>query len=47
MKDGALYTLISRLKFDDKERYEIEIFNDNIIYDNEEVKKIMDFYLKN
>jgi len=42
-----MYTLISRLKFDDKERYEIEIFNDNIITDNEEVKKIMDFYLKN
>ena len=46
MKDGALYTLISRLKFNDKERYEIEIFNDNLIPDNAEVKKIMDFYLK-
>ena len=46
MKDGALYTLISRLKFNDKERYEIEIFNDNLISDNAEVKKIMDFYLK-
>jgi hypothetical protein len=47
MKDGALYTLISRLKFNDKERYEIEIFNDNLISNNAEVKKIMDFYLKN
>jgi len=41
LKEGALYTLISRLKFDDKERYEIEIFNDNIISDDEEVKKII------
>ena len=46
MKDGALYTLISRLKFNDKEKYEIEILENNIIYDNEEVKKIMDFYIK-
>jgi len=46
MKDWALYTLISRLKFDDKERYEIDIFfNDNLISHNAEVKKIMDFYL--
>lgn len=46
MKDGALYTLISRLKFDDKERYEIEILKEQIISDNEEFKKMMDFYLK-
>jgi len=46
MKNGALYTLISRLKFNDKERYEIEIFNNNLISDNTEVKKIMNFYLK-
>jgi len=33
------------LKFNYKEKYEIEILENNIIYDNEEVKKIMDFYL--
>jgi len=47
IKDGALYTLISRLKFDDKERYEIEILKEQINSDNEEFKKMMDFYLKN
>lgn len=46
MKDGALYTLISRLKFNDKERYEIEIFNDNLISDNAEVKKNNGFLFK-
>jgi hypothetical protein len=25
IKDGTLYTLISRLKFEDKEKYEIDI----------------------
>ena len=34
MKDGALYTLISRLKFNDKERYEIEILKEQINSDN-------------
>jgi len=49
LKEGALYTLISRLKFDDKERYEIETLNNNILNDNEELKNItnfMNFYLK-
>jgi len=43
-KDGSLYTLISRLKFDDKEKYEIETLKNNILYDNEEVKNIMNFF---
>jgi len=46
MKDGALYTLISRLKFEDKEKYEIETLKNNILFDNEEIKKIMNFCLK-
>ena len=46
LKDGGIYTLISRLKFDDKEKYEIEIFKNNILNDYEEVKNIMDFCLK-
>jgi len=46
MKDGALYTLISRLKFNDKEKYEIEILKNNILFDNEYVKKIMIFCLE-
>ena len=49
LKEGSLYTLISRLKFDDKERYEIETLNNNILNDNEELKNIMNFmnfYLK-
>ena len=49
MKDGALYTLISRLKFNDKEKYEIETLNNNILNDNEELKnitKFMNIYLK-
>jgi hypothetical protein len=36
-KDGALYTLISRLKFDDKEKYEIEILKNNILNDTQEI----------
>ena len=47
LKEGSLYTLISRLKFDDKESYEIETLNNNILNDNEELKNIMNFYLKN
>ncbi len=46
LKEGALYTLISRLKFTDKERYEINVLNRNIFNDNEEVKNIMKFCLK-
>lgn len=46
MKDGALYTLISRLKFTNQMEYEIETFKSNILYDNEEVKNIMNFCLK-
>ncbi len=45
-KDGALYTLISRLKFTDKDKYEIDVLNRNLINDNEEVKNIMNFCLK-
>lgn len=46
LKDGALYTLISRLKFDDKEKYEIDILKSNVLCDNEEVKNIINFFLK-
>ena len=46
LKEGALYTLISRLKFTDKEKYEINVLNRNIFNDNEEVKNIMNFCLK-
>ena len=41
LKEGALYTLISRLKFSDKMKYEIEILKSNILSDNEEVQNIM------
>lgn len=44
LKEGALYTLISRLKFNDKEKYEIETLNHNILNDNEEFKNIMNFF---
>ena len=40
-KQGALYTLISRLKFSDKMQYEIDTLNYNLKYDDFEVKKIM------
>jgi hypothetical protein len=46
LKEGALYTLISRLKFTDKEIYEINVLNRNIFNDDEEVKNIMNFCLK-
>jgi len=46
VKDGALYTLISRLKFEDKEKYEIDVLKNNVLFDNEEVKNIMNFCLK-
>lgn len=45
-KDGALYTLISRLRFDNKEKYEIDVLNSNINYDNKEIQNIMNFCLK-
>ena len=40
-KQGALYTLISRLKFSDKMQYEIDTLNSNLKYDNKEVNIIM------
>ena len=40
-KQGALYTLISRLKFNDKMQYEIDTLNSNLIYDNLEIKNIL------
>lgn len=46
-KDGALYTLISRLRFDDKEKYEIDVLNSNIEIDNIEMQNIINFYYKN
>ena len=41
LKEGALYTLISRLKFSNQMEYEIEILKNNISNDNVEVKNIM------
>lgn len=43
-KQGALYTLISRLKFSDKMQYEIDTLNSNLKYDNNETYKIMKEY---
>ena len=40
-KQGALYTLISILKFSDKLQYEIDTLNSNLKYDNKEVNIIM------
>lgn len=40
-KQGALYTLISRLKFNNKEKYEVNVLNNNIKYDNIEINNIM------
>ena len=40
-KQGALYNLISRLKFSDKMQYEIDTLNSNLKYDNKEVNIIM------
>ena len=45
-KEGALYTLISRLKFSNRYEYEIETLKANILYDNEEVENIMKICLK-
>ena len=47
LKEGALYTLISRLKFTDKEKYEINVLERNIINDNDEVNNIMNYINKN
>ena len=41
IKKGALYTLISRLKFDDEEEYKIKILNMNIEEDNNYVLNVM------
>ena len=45
-KEGALYTLISRLKFSNRYEYEIETLKANILYDNAEVENIMKICLK-
>jgi hypothetical protein len=39
-KQGALYTLISRLKFSEKMQYEIETLNSNLKSEKKEVEKI-------
>lgn len=44
LKEGALYTLISRLKFSDKLKYEIEILKSNILFDNEQVQNIKTYF---
>jgi len=45
-KDGALYTLISRLRFTNQMEYEIDVLNSNVEYDNKEIQNIMNFCLK-
>ena len=44
-KQGALYTLISRLKFSDKIQYEIDTLNSNLNCDNDELNKFMKEYM--
>ena len=46
-KQGALYTLISRLKFSEKMQYEIETLNSNLKCDNKEVDNIMKEHITN
>jgi hypothetical protein len=41
LKNGSLYTLISRLKFDNEEQYKINVMNMNIEEDNNTVKNLM------
>ena len=43
-KQGALYTLISRLKFSDKMQYEIDTLNSNLKWDSDELIKFIKEY---